>query len=400
MQNRSYSVKPLGEEAGNLEAHMQRVGEEIVMRNIGFEEGSDTEIHKSQLLETIRGETASIRNWAYSLYMRKVTGDLADTIRVEFTDLYGVDPHGFTNTLLGLAELAENRMNEHLDRIRAFFRLNNFQNVASSYHASFPDVSGFDADGVERMFEMLEGSLPDFKAYLVMHSDLKLADCYTFTLDDIADAYGNGADKESLRDIFNSLSIKFNELRNQEKEHVILDNPVWGRPFIKTETDTYFSAIIGLLPHYALSLFEGLASSEASLEEKYRSRKAQYLEDELEHLLKAGFPGGDVYRGSLWTDGAGNNGENDLTVVVDCVAIVVEAKSGLITPSARRGGPARFRQTVKELIEEPAGQAFGFIRLLKSQPGAHNFTTHRGEINKIDSSAIRYYTNSVYKQHD
>ena len=93
----------------------------------------------------------------------------------------------------------------------------------------------------------------------------------------------------------------------------------------------------------------------------------------------------------MWTDGAGNNGENDLTVVVDCVAIVVEAKSGLITPSARRGGPARFRQTVKELIEEPAGQAFGFIRLLKSQPGAHNFTTRRGEINKIDSSAIRYY---------
>ena len=90
-------------------------------------------------------------------------------------------------------------------------------------------------------------------------------------------------------------------------------------------------------------------------------------------------------------DGAGNNGENDLTVVVDCVAIVAEAKSGLITPSARRGGPARFRQTVKELIEEPAGRAFGFIQLLKSQPGAHNFTTRRGEINKIDSSAIRYY---------
>ena len=261
----------------------------------------------------------------------------------------------------------------------------------TSYHASFPDVSGFDPDGVERMFEMLGKSLPNFKAYLVMHSDLRLADCYIYTLDDIADAYGNGADKESLRDIFNSLSIKFNELKDQQKEHVILDNPVWRRPFIRTETDTYFSAIIGLLPHYALSLFEGLASSESLLEEKYRSRKAQYLEDELEHLLRAGFPGGDVYRGSLWTDGAGNNGENDLTVVVDCVAIVVEAKSGLITPSARRGGPARFRQTVKELIEEPAGQAFGFIRLLKSQPGAHNFTTRRGEINKIDSSAIRYY---------
>ena len=72
---------------------------------------------------------------------------------------------------------------------------------------------------------------------------------------------------------------------------MILDNPVWRRPFIETAPDTYFSAIFGLIRHYALSLFEGLASSEASLEEKYRTRKAQYLEDELEHLLKAGFPG-------------------------------------------------------------------------------------------------------------
>jgi len=392
MRDRSYSLEPLGDKAVDLKAHMMRIGDAMVMRTIGIEEDlSDEELHRSMLLETMRGETASIRNWAYSLYMRKVTGDLADTIRVEFTDLYGVDPHRFTETLLGLARLAEDRLNAHLDRTRAFFGLKNFQDVASSYHTSFPDVGGFDPDGVERMFEMAGRNLPRFKAFLVMHSDLRLADFFTFTLDDICDIYGAGADKDSLRELFDGLSIEFNELKNQNMEFIILDNPVWRRPFIKTEPDTYFSALIGVLPHYALSLFEGLASLEASLEERYRSRKAQYLEDELEHLLRAGFPGGDVYRGSLWTDGAGKNGENDLTVVVDCVAIVVEAKSGLITPPARRGGPARFQQTVKELIEEPAGQAFSFIQLLKSQPGAHTFTTRRGEINKIDSSAIRYY---------
>ena len=392
MQDRSFSVQPLGAEADNLHAHMQTMGDAMVMRTIDLGENlKDEELRKRQLLETMRGETASIRNWAYSSYMRKVTHDLANTIGQEFTTLYGVDPSRFTDTLLRLAELADNKLNEHLDRTRAFFRLKNYQDVASSYHTSFPGVAGIDSDGIERVFDLVGRSLPKFKSLLVAHSDLRLPECYTFTLDDIAVAYGDGADKESLRHLFDGLSIEFNELKDQNKEYVILDNPVWRRPFIKSGPDSYFSVIVGLMPHYALSLLEALASSGSSLEKKYRARKAQYLEDELERLLKAGFPRGDVYRGSLWKDQDGNQGENDITVVVDCVAIVVEAKSGFISPPARRGGTARFQHTVKDLIEEPAEQAFRFIRLLKSQPDPHSFNTRRGELNNIDSRTIRYY---------
>ena len=46
---------------------------------------------------------------------------------------------------------------------------------------------------------------------------------------------------------------------------------------------------------------------------------------------------------------------------------------------------------MKELIEDPAGQAFRFIDLLKSKPGPHSFNTNRGEVNAIDRSTIRYY---------
>ena len=267
MQDRSFSVQPLGAEADNLHAHMQTMGDAMVMRTIDLGENlKDEELRKRQLLETMRGETASIRNWAYSSYMRKVTHDLANTIGQEFTTLYGVDPSRFTDTLLRLAELADNRLNEHLDRTRAFFRLKNYQDVASSYHTSFPGVAGIDSDGIERVFDLVGRSLPKFKSLLVAHSDLRLPECYTFTPDDIAVAYGDGADKESLRHLFDGLSIEFNELKDQNKEYVILDNPVWRRPFIKSGPDSYFSVIVGLMPHYALSLLEALASSGSSLE--------------------------------------------------------------------------------------------------------------------------------------
>ena len=390
MQDRSFSHQPLGREAGELQAHMQKIGHALVACTLGIEDDvSAEELKQRHILTGMQGVTAAIRNWGYSLYMRDVTRELADTIREEFNELYGVDPGRFTDTLLRLAELANVRINEHLDRTRAFFRLKNYRDVLASYHASFPDVT--DIGDVEETFDMFGRNLPNLKGALIAHADLRLADCFTFTVEDIAGAYGKGANKAALQRLFDGLSIKFGELEDQNKEYVILDNPVWSRPFINTKPGTYFSAVVGVMPHYALSLLEGLASSQAVLEDKYRSRKARYLEDALERILKKGFPNGEVYRGSLWDDGSGSRGENDVTVVVDCVAIVVEAKSGLITPPARRGAASRFRHTVKELIEEPAEQAFGFIRLLKSQSGPHSFRTRRGEVNTIDSSAIRYY---------
>ena len=95
--------------------------------------------------------------------------------------------------------------------------------------------------------------------------------------------------------------------------------------------------LVGHIPHYISSLLEGLVTDDPALERKYRVRKAKYLEDEVERLFRAGFPNGKFYRGSMWDDGNGDKGENDLTMVLGSVAIVVEAKSGSLSPSAQRG---------------------------------------------------------------
>lgn len=214
----------------------------------------------------------------------------------------------------------------------------------------------------------------------------------TFTLDDVVDAYGETVDRQALKDLFEKLTLEFGSLRNQDKEHVILNNPVWRQPFIKLDSEIYFSAVMGLMAHYALPLLESLVSSEdPALEKRYSSRKGRYLEDELERLFRQSFPGGKIYRGSIWDDGAGNNGENDLTVIVGCVAIVVEAKSGLISPPASRGAPDRFRRTVRDLIDEPANQANRFIQVLKSLCAPHDFQTRNGPVNTIDASGVRYF---------
>ena len=389
MQGRSFTSEPLDQEASELLDSMGTIGDAIQWRLMGtLGDLTDEEIHQHFVLQGIRTQTTAVRNWAYLHHMCEVGQALADTVRSDFIDLHGVDPVKLMETLLNLARTSEDRVNQHIDRVRSFYLQRSLQEVAASYVDTFPDVVGFDAD---HLFEMVGRHLASFKAMLVQHSDLRLADNLTFTIDDIAAAYGQGADRGSLGRLFDKLAMPFGELRDQNKEHIILDNPVWSKPFIKIDNEAYYSAVIGLIPHYTLGIFEALLSEDSGLEERYRSRKARYLEDELESLFKKSFPSGKIYRGSMWDDGAGGKGENDLTAVVGSVAIVAEAKSGLISPPASRGAPERFRRTVRELIEEPAEQANRFIGVLESLQAPHAFPTEKGPVNTIDVSGVRYY---------
>ena len=389
MQDRSSSSASLGPGREELRKSMGAIGDAIGLRWLRNRAGlTNDEFHQQFVLQRMRTQTAGVRNWAYPRYMYEVVRSLADTVRSDFIKLYGADPVRLTETLVDLSKIAEARMNQHRGRVSHFVRQSSVQQVAAAYLDSFPEVIGFDTD---RLYELAGRHLDSFKFKLIEHSNLRLADSLTFTLDDIAVAYGQGADRQALEYLFDRLAIKFGELRDQDKEHVILDNPVWNKPFIKIDHETYFSSVISLMPHYTLGLLENLVSADSQLAERYRQRKAGYLENELEELFRKSFPAGKIYRGSTWDDGAGGNGENDLTAVVGSVAIIAEAKSGVVSPPASRGAPERFRRTVRELIEEPSEQAHRFIKVLRSSQGPQSFPTRNGSVNTIDASGIRFY---------
>ena len=389
MQERSFSSKPLDREAYELLDLMGAVGDAIAMRSWkDLGEASQEEIRQWHVLMTMRTQTTAIRNWAYPQHIRKVTYDLAETVRYEFMEKWGVDPVKVLDVLFGIAAIAQDRLNEHLARIRSFYHQHSYQQVVQSYVKAFPQASIQDP---EQLFDLVGRNVQHLKTLLVAHSDLRLPDHLTFTLDDFEGACGGDVDRRMLRAVFDALAFEFGELSRQDREYVILDNPVWRKPFIKIDRGVYFSAVVGLIPHYALDILETLVSADPTMEERYRKRKARYLEDELVRLFSESFPRAEIHRGTLWDDGMGSHGENDVVTIVDTVAIVAEAKSGLISPPASRGAPDRFKRTVKELIDEPAQQAYDFIQVLKSLQGPFTFQAKDGSENTIDPRGIRYY---------
>ena len=222
----------------------------------------DGESERNLVLLNMRSQTMAVRNPGYPHHIRHVTLELAETVRDDFADVHAIDPVQLVETLFHLKEVAMDRLNEHRNRVAHAFGETSYREVAAAYVESFPDVQDFDAD---RLFEITGSDLDSFKEALSYYSDMMLEGCFVFTLDDLLDVYGQCADREAVKKVIDKLAFEFGDLQDCNKEWVILNNPVWERPFIKIDDETYFLVLVGHIPHYISSLFEGLVTDDPAL---------------------------------------------------------------------------------------------------------------------------------------
>ncbi|MGE8452112.1 MAG: hypothetical protein ACN6OP_16095 [Pseudomonadales bacterium] len=392
-QPRSYGMQPLREEFLMLKAHMQELGMHMMLRSLEIPERltSDKEISAYQLRSEMMAHTTAVRNWAYMHQMTKVLLDLAHSIEPAFEAAYGVAPQRFFSMLLQIAEEGQVRLNDHIAKMRKCVGERDYRAVITAYNDAFPENMPITEEQAAVMWKAVGKKRLNLLSMLMMHADLKLSDVYTFSLNRALELVGEGTDKSALQALLEKISLRFGDLADANKEHFVLSNPVLDRPFISLGDGAYFSAVWGVLPHLFLDILEDLVWEEKGLRALYTKSKALYLEDELERIVRAGFPNGQVFTGSTWQTSTGVTYENDLTVVIDSFAIVFEAKSASVSDPARRGAPSRLSETLRELIESPSDQALRFIDRLKSEPGVHEFRTKRGVVNVIDSGAIKHY---------
>ena len=394
-QERNLSPKPLLQNAEKLKQEMQEIGDLMHLRLMDIPKHlkSEEEIAAYRLRTGMMSETTAIRNWAYHHQMRRIVGDLSKLVKDDFEKLYGIDPVKLMEALFKLSEERDDLLNEHLDRTRSFAKKKNHKEMIDAYNQAFPENEKIEGDEINQIWSYAGKNIRNLLGMLICHSDLKIERIYSFDFDHFVSLYGDSTRKENLKAVLDKLSYRFGDLKDYEKEHIILENPVHHKPFIAVEEDIYYSAVFGILPHLTIGLLEDLISENEDLRSKYGDTiKPKYLEDEIERLFRSHFPNAQIFRGSQWADPPNNkNYENDLTVIIDTFALIIEAKSGAVTPPAKRGAPDRLFETLKELIEKPSEQAHRFIMYLYTNRGIHKFKNKRGEENIIDSTKINYY---------
>jgi hypothetical protein len=372
---------------------MKQLGELMGRREYDVPDGvSDKELHEHILLSSMRNQTAAVRNWAYPQQMLAITKHLAHGVAGPFQSVYGIDPRRLVDLVVGITQQAKNKLNSHHAKVRSFMRLRNYRRMVEAYNNAWPDMEPIDEEEAQLLYVRSGESCKNLKGMLLAHADLRLANIYSFHLEDLLTILDSTDCQPALRDILNGWSLNFGDLGNHRIEYFVLGNPVLRRPFIRLDEDTYFCPILGILPHLTLSLLENLIALDDSLRASYDRYKSDFLEKAATDLMRRYFPHGNVYRRSLWTDQrSAKQGENDLTVIIDSFALVVECKAGGVTDPAKRGAPLRFKRTLEDLILEPADQAHRFIEYLAHNPGMHILQTRNGGENRIDTSHLRYY---------
>jgi Txe/YoeB family toxin of Txe-Axe toxin-antitoxin module len=394
-QERNFSPRPLLYDAEKLRDEIKHIGHLMSMRTLDIPQNvsSEKELETFHLRTKMMANTTAVRNWAYSHQMENVTKSLSFLIDNEFEMIYGVKSSDFIKILFHLTEERNKRLNIHRSKVLSFLRKKTYRQVINAYNQAFPENEKMEDGQNDKIWEGVGKNIDSLKSFLICHSDLKLQNIYSFTIKDALELGSKPIDSEKLKSLFYKLIWKFGDLKDFNPEHIILGNPVNQKPFIQIDEDTLFSAIWCVIPHIALDILENLVWENEKLREKYSLVKSQYLEDEIERIFKKGFPSAKIFKGSRWINPQKPNVvyENDLTVLIDSFAIIVEAKSGSVSDPAKRGAPDRLFETLRDLIEAPSEQALRFVDYLKVNKRQHTFTTKNGIINNIDNTGINYY---------
>ncbi len=390
---RKIDVVPLNDKVDDFKKTVKELNTAQAQSYFKLAEKSKTseEVEAVVIRTEMMVHTLAVRNWAYPKQMEEITSDLANLVNDEFYKKFRFKGINLIKILTRIVASTEEKVNAHLNKTRQVILQKKYEKVLNVYEELFPQVDEIDGGHRNQVWEKLGKNLDNLKAMLLMHSDLFLADVFQHSSDEITNSLDNSISKEEVLKIMNELSLSFGDLGEFNKEYIFLDNPVHSKPFIKVEEE-YFSVVPHLFLHISIGILESLINKDQNLKQLYIKKKGKYLENKVVELFKNSFPAATVLTGSLWFDNETNKEyENDLIVLIEEFALIVECKSGIVPSSAKRGAPDRLFKAIDELIKKPSEQAIRFENFLKKNRQKHLLKTKTGKKNDIDSTKIKYF---------
>lgn len=350
---------------------------------------SDEVQAQRSLLEDLRLHTQAVRNWSYPDQLERTIQELFSPFDDRAEEFIGIPPTKLFRLWLRIIQTVEERSRTHIAPLLKIARAKTgghiFQQTGSG---SMPDeMASATAQVVERLFPNI--TVEQSKSMAIQYHNLDIPSLHTFTLDGLCELYGEPVAADVMKSVMDSLAFRFGDLKEVNTEHLFLGNPIWQKPCILLEEGSYFIPLPTLFLGFGLEIMEALVAQHEPLREPYFTRRGRFLEDSLATLLQNALPGSKCFIGSEGHDPV--EFENDLLVLLDHVAIIVEAKAGGVDPALRRGGTKSLRTTIDDLLVYPSIQGTRFQRILEENPGIHSFTSKAGGTNRFDNSNVKQY---------
>ncbi|WP_254055545.1 hypothetical protein [Leptospira mayottensis] len=318
--------------------------------NPNSSELSEMEKEIIEFQERIRNHTAYIRNWGYFSQVKRLILELYSPFEIKVKEKFNFSIKDSITIFDQLIALCEKRMNDRINFLRSLMRIQNKYDLIKEYYTAKGD-NGEELNAFLRTSMYQKSSKKDLFNFILAYEDQNIVEIYFFTEEDLVKSCD--LDINVVKNVFEYFSNIPGHAETQEIESLFLDNPVWKRPIMQVD-GKYFCPIPQMFFSNSIQILDSLV--ETVDKNGLSSRRAKFLEAKVEEIVKSRFPELLTVRNLKWND-RGKQYETDLITFIDSYAIIIEAKSHKVTPSALRGGRDRIKRHIKELIIDPSLQS-------------------------------------------
>ncbi len=308
----------------------------------------DDEKTIAHVQEVMRGATQAIRNWGYSSQVKRIARELYRSFDVQLLEARRFTCSDILNVFETILSDVESRQTAHVKAFTGVLESSgkNRRRLVENYCALI-ELGKEETDRFIEHVNAKDTSLDGVLSMLIAHYDLRLPSLYTFSAAELAKSLD--LDEVQVRAILDEYSLSWGALSGFETEHFHLSNPVWEKPVIKLGNGEYFCALPTGFFSFVIPCMEAALSQ---LAVPVSDRRADFLESKVATIVERRFPASNIKRNFKWVED-GTTYETDLIAFIDSFALIIECKSGKVTPPALRGAPDRLRKHIQELLIDP-----------------------------------------------
>lgn len=374
----------LGKDLDKVEKSLRCIADTFSRKRM-FKKSDDEEENKRlRVIEDFRLHTMTVRNWGYHEQILRIVAEIFEPIDYHIEKETGISVLKILKMYKILYKHINHDLNEYFIRIRQISKSQSLSEIVDLYMDFWPHmVSREILVEISKRFSLAD----EFKRFIFYDHGLWTTDIYSFSLSDLLNYYPGEIDSNVLKNLIDSWSYEYGALKDYPTEYIFLDNPIWKKPLIKLENNKYCWPILGLFLHICIELMESIFINNENLKKKYEHIRSKYLENAIESLFKQGFPEAKIYKNYFWKNESNKSFENDILVLFESFAIVIEARSGKISQKARRGADQTLERDIKKLLVKPSNQSYNFAANLKSNSKIEILVNNQKVI--IDASKIK-----------
>jgi hypothetical protein len=312
---------------------------------------NETERGRLAVQEQMRSGTQMIRNWGFYAQVKRIATDVLSPLDDRFEEARGYRITDLVPIFDHMFHEAQRRLVAHWDALKQAMLAKTVPAAVIAYYESNAELND-SREEFQGLMLARRASLEMTKTMIMSHSDLRLPDCDSFEATSIAKAIGRPV--ASVEAALGAMSYQLGDLHNSNIEHAFMDNAIWTQPAIRMASGRYFCPPPQTFFAFPFETVLRLIESEKSLRDAYDKRRSDYLEGQTQAIFKSA----SVIANFKWhSPDKTQQFETDLLVIVDSVILIIEAKSGRVSPQSRRGAPDSLREDIRDLLIEPSRQS-------------------------------------------